>query len=191
MSLSKMPSLSPRRRIRVCKYKSPTKTDCFYLRAGDHIYRPIRYCMGATHHGIYIGNGEVIHFTGPANNQQQNGGIFDKLFGSDKSLEEQLYYGDPFESAQILQTSFEEFMSGYPLEDLTVVEYNGPTLSRKKVVKKAIELKFSKEYHLLYNNCEHFAAYCKTDRKSSQQAINAFNKFLPRFLKRKTQLYDL
>ncbi len=172
----KSKSQSPKRRVRICKTKK-TKLDCFYLRAGDHIYRPIRYAQGATHHGIYIGNGRVIHFTGVSN----AGGWFSS--GSFPSEEEIV--------AEVQETSIEEFMTDYSMDDLTVVEYKGPTLHHSTAVNRALKLLGSKEYHLIYNNCEHFAAHCKADQKVSQQAIKAFNRLVPHAWKSDIDLYDI
>jgi hypothetical protein len=153
-----MPSISPRRRVRVCPVKVPKnkKGKCFYLSAGDHLSRPIQYTRGrATHHGIYVGNGNVIHFT--------------------KTMMKQ--------DAVIAMTSFEEFMDNFPEDDLILVEYEGPTLSSRRAVRKAIELLHTKEYNLMHNNCEHFVTECITGEKKSQQAIDAFNRFFPKFMR--------
>jgi uncharacterized membrane protein YkvA (DUF1232 family)/3-methyladenine DNA glycosylase Tag len=109
---------------------------------GDHIEvnRGIYW-----HHGIYMGDGTVIHFA-----------------------------GEPAErsNAEIRQTSLEEFLKGGEPEivkhtvcfDADIVVQNA---------RFALNLKDStklfKKYSPLFNNCEHFASWCKTGKPASKQ----------------------
>ena len=109
---------------------------------GDHIKV---FRIGPTpywHHGIYLGDNSVIHFTGE---------------NAEKS------------EASIKKTSLEIFCRGSEPE---VVEY-ARSKPAKEVIKTAESLIGNKDYNLIWNNCEHFARYCKTGEKESEQVKDA------------------
>ncbi|MCL2187956.1 MAG: lecithin retinol acyltransferase family protein [Defluviitaleaceae bacterium] len=99
------------------------------LRIGDHIFI---HC-GFTHHGIFVGDDEVVHYT-------RNG---------------------DFRSVDI--TSIEEFSGG---GDLYRKSYNqSPTrYSGEEVASRAKERLCEEEYDLFFNNCEHFARWCRIEK---------------------------
>ena len=128
------------------------------LKPGDHIY--VRRTLGLyDHHGIYIGKEgcEVIQFS-----------------GTKKS------------DARIESCTVEEFCKG---SQLRLVPYNQALLLHavkmsgtshytqsdpvEDVIKRAeYYLNNPDEWHnynLLFNNCESFAVYCKTEQKVSRQ----------------------
>jgi hypothetical protein len=92
-----------------------------------------------THHGIDCGDGTVIHFTGEP--------------GTRKS------------DACIARTSVEEFLAG---GERKVREY-GIRDDPDQTVARAESKLGETGYHLVFNNCEHFATWCCTGRPASQQ----------------------
>ena len=107
-------------------------------RPGDHI-RIARSFY--THHGIYMGDDGVIHFTGDLKNRR---------------------------GAKIRRTSLSRFLGGQPKRDLEIVQY-GKCHSRKRVVKRAERRLGEDGYSVFGNNCEHFARWCVTGRHESRQ----------------------
>lgn len=107
---------------------------------GDHIR--VRRMRGLYyHHGIDLGDGTVIHFSGEPLNRK---------------------------TAKVARVAEEEFLSG---ERKETVDYDisESVLTPQETVRLAEEQLDSEGYHLFQNNCEHFATYCKTGRKKSPQ----------------------
>ncbi|KAF8097936.1 hypothetical protein N665_0279s0065 [Sinapis alba] len=151
------------------------------LKAGDHIYSWRSYIY--THHGIYVGDGKVIHFTRGGGLEIGTGTILDKIIvssvphhGGDNPCPD---CGDQTNLNGVITSCLDCFLSG---GNLYLFEYNvskaiflakqrGGTCTiatsdpPEDVVARAKFL-FSRngfgEYHLLDNNCEDFAIYCKT-----------------------------
>ena len=101
------------------------------------------------HHGIYIGNDEVIQFGLPTDMIR------------------------PKEEVKVLKSSIEEFLQGGFLE---VRVYDGKEKKIKNDNQKIIEIALSKlgegGYDIVHNNCEHFANFCVFNKKESQQVDN-------------------
>ena len=120
------------------------------LRAGDHIFSGR---VGYYHHGIYIGDGRVIHFGSP------------RSMKTDKS--------------RIIETSIEAFQEEYvglktPIYTVKYVQCapNEEVIQRSKRLLEECEhtgLFRGRTYDLVTNNCEHFATYCKTGIAQSLQ----------------------
>ncbi len=106
---------------------------------GDHI-KAKRAGGLYTHHGIDMGDGTVVHFTGDPVN---------------------------YRDAVVCRVSMEEFLQG---DTLILVDHHGPVLSGEETARIAESLIGMRGYHPLTNNCEHFTTYCKTGRKASAQA---------------------
>lgn len=97
------------------------------------------------HYGIYAGNTRVIHFGA------ENGCELD----ADK--------------AKIIETSLTEFLNGSPL---LVEDSDEPgAFPPDQVIFRARTMvgKQEGEYDLVFNNCEHFAYWCKYGTKKSNQ----------------------
>lgn len=106
---------------------------------GDHI--KARRAGGLyTHHGIDMGDGTVVHFSG-----------------------EPVNYRD----AIVCRVSMEAFLQG---DTAILVEHREPVMSQEETVRLAESLIGGRRYHPLTNNCEHFTTYCKTGRRDSAQA---------------------
>tara|TARA_B100000700_G_C14902270_1_gene787967 strand:- start:150 stop:809 length:660 start_codon:yes stop_codon:yes gene_type:complete len=90
------------------------------------------------------------------------------------------------EGREILRSSIEDFSNG---SEITIINHKN-SLSTKTTLRKALERLGEQDYNLLFNNCEHFACWCKTGyHKSSQidQLLTAseigyriINKFFPK-----------
>lgn len=71
------------------------------------------------------------------------------------------------EGRQILRSPKEEFSRGLAM---TIVEYpTGVCSSPGVTVRRALSRLGEQNYNLLFNNCEHFAHWCKTGRHRSNQ----------------------
>lgn len=140
------------------------------LKPGDHIYC-YRMIFLYRHHGIYVGRKdcEVIHFSGTQN--------------KDKS------------EAQVRKCTLQEFCDG---DQLCLVAYSYSCLlsafkrgdachvfkcdTSESVIERAQHYlnrpDLWGEYHLLFNNCETFAIYCKTEKKYSSQGVGPIQALL-------------
>ncbi|MFG0635064.1 lecithin retinol acyltransferase family protein [Acinetobacter soli] len=94
------------------------------------------------HHGIYIGNNQVIHYSG---------------------------FAEAFNKGSIEQTTLENFLGGR--DQFTVVNYpsNKVLYTNQQIVERAYECLGEDHYNLVFNNCEHFACWCVTGEKRSEQ----------------------
>lgn len=97
------------------------------LPLGAHLTSPRR---GYLHHGVYAGNGRVIHYGG-----------FNRLLSS-RPVEE---------------VSLDAFTLG---RGLTVKQWVAPRFAGAQVVERARSRLGEDRYRLLSNNCEHFAEWC-------------------------------
>lgn len=99
------------------------------------------------HYGVYVGENQVIH-----------------------------YSGEPFnsEEAEIKCSSLAEFLDD--AETFRIDNCAGGCYSRSETVERAYaKLGAGKnEYSLVFNNCEHFARWCQTGTKQSKQVVHAF-----------------
>ena len=98
------------------------------------------------HHGIYIGNDEVVQFGLP----------FDMF--------------RPKEEVKVLKSSIEDFLQGGFLE---VRAFDRKEKKIKNNDQKIIEIALSKlgegGYDIVHNNCEHFVNECIFNQKVSEQ----------------------
>jgi hypothetical protein len=98
------------------------------------------------HYGVYIGNGNVIHFA--------------SLEGQDVSPENGIIH----------ETNLEKFLNGRALQIDTSVKNN---FSDNEIIQRARSRLGDKGYNLFTNNCEHFARWCVTGEHISYQVINS------------------
>jgi len=107
------------------------------LLPGDHICvrRRGRFY---THHGIYMGDGRVIHFAG--------------------SIREKI---DPV----VHEIDLSRFLKGGILRRRDYKQ----RLPASETIRIAREQLSDRSYSMIWNNCEHFATYCATGKKKSQQ----------------------
>lgn len=105
-----------------------------------------------SHHGVYIGCGQVIHFTG-------------------KDEDSVLDWSKP----EVIETDLNYFLKDGVLE---VKEYNEEELNdlypADHIVAYAKACLGDKGYNLVFNNCEHFANTCTLGRFRSKQVEKVF-----------------
>nr|XP_048327750.1 uncharacterized protein LOC107415516 isoform X2 [Ziziphus jujuba var. spinosa] len=157
---------------KICRVLS-NKIQMEELECGDHIYT-WRHAYSYAHHGIYVGDGMVIHYT--------RGGGLDRIIFS-LSPSHHSNGTNPISSDQsrldrVICSSIDDFLSGgelYCFEygvnlALFIAKTRGGTCTLacsdppNDVLDRAyslLENGFGK-YHLFGNNCEDFAIYCKT-----------------------------
>jgi hypothetical protein len=97
------------------------------------------------HYGIYTGKGRVIHYSGENSH-----------FGNDVGVRE---------------TSLEQFAGGGKCRVVQFAE--NQLFSGEETVSRARSRLGEESYNLLFNNCEHFALWCKTGRSKSLQVEKA------------------
>ncbi|KAL9233038.1 hypothetical protein vseg_008081 [Gypsophila vaccaria] len=153
------------------------------LKQGDHIYS-WRTAYIYSHHGIYVDEGKVIHFTRGPGQEAGTGTVFDRFIfssspaSSDKSRDPCPVCGDQSDLSGVISSCLDCFLwEG----DLYRFEYNvskpffiakarggtctlAPSDPAEDVVRRASFLlqKGFGGYNLFKNNCEDFAIYCKT-----------------------------
>lgn len=112
------------------------------MKEGDHIKvnQKVFFENIYSHHGIYMGDGTVIHFTELFKEQGKN---------------------------KILRTSLSDFARRRRVE---VVEYEGFHFHRDITMYLAEKSIGRKGFGLFRNNCEHFASWCKTGVLESKQS---------------------
>jgi hypothetical protein len=116
---------------------------------GAHI-RVRRWVPGPYwHHGVYVGDGWVVHLTG---------GAVRKLLG--------------IETPRVRKTALDEFCDG---GEWKYVNHKNPC-TPEKAVRRAEDSVGYEHYNLLKDNCEHFATWCVTNDARSRQAFGLARK---------------
>ncbi|XP_050226496.1 protein LEAD-SENSITIVE 1 [Mercurialis annua] len=151
------------------------------LKAGDHIYS-WRLAYIYAHHGVYVGDGKVIHFTRGAGQEIGTGTVLDRfIFSSSPSHPADNTCpncGDQSRLDGVISSCLDCFLSGGDLYQfeysvspaIFLVKARGGTCTLaasdppEDVLHRAsflLENGFG-VYHIFKNNCEDFAIYCKT-----------------------------
>jgi len=91
------------------------------------------------HHGIYVGNGRVVHYAGLATG---------------------------WESGSVEEVSLEQFADG---ESVVASAHASRSFSAAEIVARARSRLGENMYDILRNNCEHFSQWCVTGRRRSWQ----------------------
>jgi hypothetical protein len=91
------------------------------------------------HHGIYVGNGRVVHYAGLCNG---------------------------WESGPVEEVSLEQFANG---ERVFASAHSSRSFSDAEIVARARSRLGERMYDILQNNCEHFSQWCVTGRRRSWQ----------------------
>lgn len=99
-----------------------------------------------THHGLYIGNGEVIHYSGLA---------------------------DGFSAGPVENVNLSEFQkSGGENKGYKIIAHPNASYAPQAIIENAYKRLNEKDYNLLWNNCEHFVHDCVYGQGKSQQVNN-------------------
>ncbi|XP_071707107.1 protein LEAD-SENSITIVE 1-like [Rutidosis leptorrhynchoides] len=156
------------------------KVDKSQIKPGDHIYS-WRTAWIYAHHGIYVGDDKVIHFTRGGGHEIGTGTVLDRILLSSSpsnSDDPCLKCGDQSNSDGVIASCLNCFLSG---DDLYLFKYSvSPAIflakarggtctlavsdSSEDVIHRAqflLENGFG-AYNVFKNNCEDFAIYCKT-----------------------------
>ncbi len=118
----------------------------YTVHPGDHIF----FSAGThSHHGIYCGD---ISYK---NRHYKNVVI---------------HYENKFKTGQIRGLCFNKFVQRAGDNDIYIAQYKKGTYYRRQVVvRRAIDKLTEQDYNLFFNNCEHFAHWCKTGKYISSQ----------------------
>ena len=106
------------------------------MNIGDHLVTPR---TGYTHHGLYIGNNEVIHYLG---------------------------FADGLSNGEISITTIDKFCNGH---EIYVQSHLTRTYDREESSHRAFQRLGEDWYNVLLNNCEHFVTWCIDGFHSSSQ----------------------
>lgn len=135
--------IRPKHEIRVVLNDQDTEKETIIEPTiGAHLVTPR---IGYTHHGIYIGNGKVIHYSGLADGLTLTSGVIE-------------------------EATLEVFRNG---ESFTVRTYAHPRFNGQAVVERAQSRLGENLYHVYSNNCEHFCEWCINDEHRSEQVEQA------------------
>ena len=107
------------------------------LVAGDHLVSSRGYYF---HHGLYVGDGQVIHYAG---------------------------FSNDWKRGKVEQTDLAVFQAG---RGSTVRKYENRTFTREQSVTRARGRIGEDYYCLMANNCEHFVRWCIMGKHKSSQA---------------------
>ncbi len=107
---------------------------------GDHIR--VRRKGVYTHHGVCVGDGEVVHFSGSGSDISPHG-------------------------REIKKDTIEVFAAGGTVEVLEIAQDD--RLPVAETVARAISRIGERDYNVRKNNCEHFANWCVQDKNHSRQ----------------------
>ena len=94
---------------------------------------------GYQHHGVYVGQGRVVHYSG--------------LSGF-------------WQCGPVEEVSLSRFANGHPVR---VVNHLEPQYSPEEIVWRARSRLGESDYRLLTNNCEHFCNWCLSGNSRSAQ----------------------
>ena len=110
-------------------------------RLGAHLKSARR---GYSHHGVYVGHGWVVHYSG--------------LSGA--------WQCGPVEEVSLLR-----FANGH---EVRIVDHLDPPYAPEEIVRRARSRLGENDYRLLTNNCEHFCNWCLSGVSRSAQVARPF-----------------
>ena len=99
---------------------------------------------GYTHHGVYVGGGRVVHYSG--------------LSGS-------------WQCGPVEEVSLARFSAG---REMRIVVHLTSLFSQEEIVRRARSRLGENDYRLLTNNCEHFCNWCLSGISLSDQVARPF-----------------
>jgi hypothetical protein len=160
---------------------------------GDHIYVN-RFNGVYNHHGIDCGDGSVIHYTSKTwqgRRRVEQTSVEDFCKGDELQQRDYAEFRSTLEQAddieQMLRASGRRI--NRMLDNLRGLEAAELDFGPDAVIARAESRLGESRFDLMSNNCEHFAAWCKTGISDSHQ-LNAIWKASltgPRFVRRRAQ----
>ena len=127
-------------------------------RKGDHLFYGRAFGVaGLSHHGVFVGNGKVIHFYPPVVDDLGAAGPSDGIHEKN--------------SAVVQITSAKQFEDLAAQRGTYVCVINHDVrLSRAQTTRRCFAALGSTGYDAIRNNCEHFVNHCVLGQKRSLQA---------------------
>jgi hypothetical protein len=95
--------------------------------------------LGYNHHGVYVGRGRVVHYSG--------------LSGF-------------WQCGPVEEVSLAQFVNGHPVR---ILDHFESQYSPEEIVRRARSRLGEDDYRLLTNNCEHFCNWCVSGISRSAQ----------------------
>lgn len=126
---------------------------------GDHLFFDKAFdTPGLSHHGVYNGYNEVIHFWNPSGEKDKDGA-----------------------SVQVIPLSAFEQLAHNRGSKVFVVEHGRNRLPRRESVRRARAELGQGGYNALTNNCEHFVNFCVLGTRTSFQ-VSSPPRYSPAYL---------
>ena len=159
------------------------------LNAGDVVFVDRKFYK---HFAVYVGNNEVVHYA-PDKKKKGKASIhkapFEEFLGDATKFTICIFpkeYGEYEEFSGSLPSAFGDNVTGPDLHMVLKMfrkfmnDTDYKLFSPKQTVKRALQKaeESETEYNLLFNNCEHFAIWCKTGIKESRQVQELIDKLL-------------
>ena len=159
-----------KKRKKSCDFKR-TVSDS-ELRKGDVI--GVNRLGGAyDHYGIYTGRGKVIHFSNEGSDTGNDLRIRRATLAQFKNSADNVFvvdfeaYRDYVENPELF-----DFVGLFKLAFDDLFDNKITLYSPEETVKRAESQLGKGKYNLVFNNCEHFAVWCKTRKHESSQVQN-------------------
>ena len=160
---------------------------------GDHIY--VNRVGGVyNHHGIDCGDGSVIHYTSKTWQELrriERTPIEDFCRDDELNVRDYEQFHDTLHEAGEADTLVQNASRRLNklLDGLRGLQVEELDFSEDAVLARAESRLGESRFDLMSNNCEHFAAWCKTGISSSDQINSVWKASLsgPRFMRRRTQ----
>lgn len=135
------------------------------------------------HYGIYTGDREVIHFSNEGSDFGGDIRVRRATLSQFKNRASNVFvvdfeaYRDYVENPSLWDLLLKEGIVGIALRKLFGNEKKITLYSPEKTVERAESQLGKGNYNLVFNNCEHFAVWCKTGVKESGQVDKFFEEF--------------
>ncbi|KAH9500257.1 hypothetical protein Btru_073548, partial [Bulinus truncatus] len=132
------------------------------LKEGDRV--EIKRSVFYSHWGIYVGDGKIVHLVGVGVN------------GLDQSVRPDVLFkisGKIFSKAKVCRDDFWDVVREHQA-NVNNCDYLRCILPTDEIIKRANGSVGNVGYNVIYNNCEHFATWCRYDKVESRQIQPSF-----------------
>ena len=145
---------------------------------GDHIYA-LRFGGIYAHHGIDAGDGTVIHYTSdhwvtPRQVRRTSMDLFAR--GDEIHVRDYEQFFETLKSGDILDRTTRGL--NRLMDNLRGLKAGELDFSEDAVMRRAESRLGEFAFDLVFNNCEHFATWCKTGISNSDQIIDLWRQAL-------------